>query len=121
VGSDTRFHTEGENAGVQEGPGVFVGHAQPADQLAGTQGDLILGIDLPGLVRFFGAAVGTGPASGVRRRQLGGVEPALQGARTGEGLSGKGLGQVESEVDGAPLGMELSQGEGVVAELGGPG
>ena len=40
----------GGNVGGQEGAGGLVGHRQPADPLAGGQGDLLDGVDLPDLV-----------------------------------------------------------------------
>jgi hypothetical protein len=117
------FHTEGENGSVQKGPAVLVGDAEPADQLAVAQANLVLGVDLPGLVRRLGAVVRAGPPPGDGGGEIRRTEPALEGARGRQVLLGvgEGLAEVQTQVDGTPLGVQIAQSQGTLAHLGRPG
>src|SRR5215468_5019821 len=75
-------YARGENRRLQDGAAAFIGDAQPTDQRAVAQSDLVGSVHLPDFVGLWRAMVGTGPraATAGRRYQPRTPEPPLQRA-----------------------------------------
>jgi hypothetical protein len=107
----------GENDRQQDGPAALIDDPQPAHRLARLQADQLGGIDLPDLVGLLGASAiaGAAPAAwgGV---ELGAEEPALQGARGGDGGSGEAASEQDANQPGTPGGVIAPEVEGNVVK-----
>jgi ATP-dependent phosphofructokinase / diphosphate-dependent phosphofructokinase len=108
----------GEDDRLRDRPGALVDQAQPADQRAGPQAQLVGGIDLPDLVGGAGAAPLGGLAAAAGGGQARLPEPAADGRLAGRVVVEALVLQPGAEQAGAPAGVLLAQGQDLLA-LGG--
>jgi len=106
------LNTEGKNVGLQHGAAALIGLAQPTDQLAVRQGQLIDGIHLPDGVDGGGAVVVGGAAAARGGGQPGGGEPAADGLDGGSIDAGMLLAEDDPDKPGAPVGVIGTQRDG---------
>lgn len=106
----------GENDGPQNGPGVLVHPAQPADLAAIGQAQLLDGVHLPNRVRPLRPwRHRRRLASRWGRRLSDACHPALHGACVGQVLEfGLEAVELEEEIGGAPIGVLRVQEEGLL-------
>src|SRR5689334_15674055 len=100
----------GGNLGGQDRPRGLIGHGQPADPLAGGQGDILDGVDLPDLVGMDGLGDDRGAgAAAPRPMDPGPDEGALETSDRREAGPGRVSAELESDQPGAPGGMVALQ------------
>jgi hypothetical protein len=112
-GSTWVQHPRGENVRPQDGPGGLVQDPKPGDFGLVGQGDVLRGIDLPGLMRLPGPrGTGPGPPTGRGPHQLCGADPSADRLGAGTDHLRLGLGEHHADQLGAPARVVASQGEG---------
>lgn len=100
----------GGNLDGQDRPRGLIGDGQPADPLAGGQGDLLDGVDLPDLVGMDGLGDDRGARATVPRpMDPGADEGALETSDRREAGPGGLSAELESDQPGAPGGMVALQ------------
>jgi hypothetical protein len=107
AGAETCSHRRwGGNLGGQEGPRGLIGHRQPADALAGGQGHVFDGIDLPDLVGLDRLGDHDGnPATVPRPIDSGPHEGELETSDRGQALLRHVVAELEPDQAGAPGGV----------------
>jgi hypothetical protein len=111
----------GGNLDGQEGPRGLIGHGQPADPLAGGQGHVLDGVDLPDLVGMDGLGDHRGDRTAAPRSMDSGAdEGALEGPDRREVAPGRVPAELEADQPGAPAGMVALQVTGDPEQLPDP-
>jgi hypothetical protein len=102
----------GENDGPQDRPRALVHDAQPGDQLARGQAQLLDRVHLPDGVRLPRPGGRCGRPAGAGGRLAEGAQPALQRALARQGLAREEAPQLHAQPTGTPAGVIGAESQG---------